>query len=62
MSELLLKPGDTVRIDVESPEYDNKTYVIESIERYRISKTGIMVKFEQEELPRLFSESSLIKV
>jgi hypothetical protein len=62
MSELVLKPGDIVTIDTESFEDIGKTYTIESIERYGISATGILVKFIEQDLPRILSEASLIKV
>ena len=56
--ELQVTAGDTVKIDNNQDD----TYIIESIEKYGISATGVMVKFVNESTPRILSAGMLVKV
>ena len=58
MSEISVNPGDVVKINNDT----DIVYTIEKIERYEISSTGVMIKFEEETLPRILSKGMLIKV
>lgn len=60
--ELQVKVGDTVKVDNDNFDDLNKTYTIESVERYGISATGVMVKFVGELSPRILSAGMLVKV